>query len=176
MSLLTKSLGRGIKHYRTSSGMSQDDLSHLLGVSLQTLCLWETGVSFPHRVSFVTKLAEVFGISELDLFCPAKDGEEDFLLPNVKTNDSVREKVIKEIKRLRLIRGMSQQELAEKVGVRLLTISRIERGETRFNMKRLPKFAEALGVTKEELLNPDPNAGKPRIAKIHRERKEKTMT
>ena len=43
-------------------------------------------------------------------------------------------------------------------------------------MKRLPKFAEALGVTKEELLNPDPNAGKPRIAKIHRERKEKTMT
>ena len=119
MSLLKKSMGRGIRLYRTSSGMSQDELSHLLRVSANTVALWETGVTFP-KTSVVTKLAEVFGISELDLFCPA---EEDFLLPGVKvrTNDFLREKVIKEIKRLRLIRGMSQQELAEKVGVRLLT-------------------------------------------------------
>ena len=166
MPSLRTSMAKGIRFHRILRGMSQTELGRSVGVSFRTVSKWETGAFFP-QLSLVPKLAKVFGVSELDLLYPVEDGVGASL---------PLEKVVKEIKRLRLIRGMSQQELAEKVGVRVLTISRIERGETRFNMRRLPKFAEALGVTEEELLNPDPNAEKPRIMKIHSERQEKTMT
>ena len=56
------------------------------------------------------------------------------------------------LKRLRRLRLMSQEELAEASGVGRATISRIERGETGAHGRTLRKLAATLGVGVEELV------------------------
>ena len=56
------------------------------------------------------------------------------------------------LKRLRRLRAMSQEELAEESGVGRATISRIERGETGAHGRTLRRLAQALGVGVEELV------------------------
>ena len=56
------------------------------------------------------------------------------------------------LKRLRRLRAMSQEELAEESGVGRATISRIERGETGAHGRTLRKLAATLGVGVEELV------------------------
>jgi len=62
--------------------------------------------------------------------------------------------------RLRALRGWSQQELADRVGVRQNTIAAIETGATT-RTKYLADIARALGVTVDELDPPEGLAGAP---------------
>ena len=55
--------------------------------------------------------------------------------------------------RLRKKAGLSQEELAERVGVHLNTISQWENGFYIPKMLKVKRLAEALGVTEAELLN-----------------------
>jgi transcriptional regulator with XRE-family HTH domain len=55
------------------------------------------------------------------------------------------------IKSLRTAAGMSQEELAERTGLSLRTIQRIENGETRARGDSLKRLCQALGVTMEVL-------------------------
>ncbi len=59
---------------------------------------------------------------------------------------------VERLKRLRRLRAMSQEELAEESGVGRATISRIERAETGAHGRTLRKLAAALGVGVEELV------------------------
>jgi transcriptional regulator with XRE-family HTH domain len=59
----------------------------------------------------------------------------------------------KKIKDLRVKKAMSQEELAEKTGLSLRTIQRIENGETEPRGDSLKRIAIALSVTPEELLD-----------------------
>ena len=63
------------------------------------------------------------------------------------------------LRRLRRLRAMSQEELAEESGVGRATISRIERGETGAHGRTLRKLAAALGVGVEELVGAAGNDG-----------------
>ncbi len=56
------------------------------------------------------------------------------------------------IRELRKEQRMSQTELAEKAGVALMTISRLERGEHDPHMKTLWRIARSLGVPLLELI------------------------
>jgi transcriptional regulator with XRE-family HTH domain len=56
------------------------------------------------------------------------------------------------IRALRKQQKMSQTELAEKAGISLITISRIERGERDPHVKTLARIAKGLGVAPFELL------------------------
>ncbi len=56
------------------------------------------------------------------------------------------------IRELRKQQKMSQTELAEKVDVALMTISRIERGEHEPHIKTLARIARGLGVSVFDLL------------------------
>ena len=56
------------------------------------------------------------------------------------------------IKSLRMGTGMSQEELAEKTGLSLRTIQRIENGETRARGDSLRRLCQALEVPMEEVL------------------------
>ncbi|MCD8186580.1 MAG: helix-turn-helix domain-containing protein [Rikenellaceae bacterium] len=57
------------------------------------------------------------------------------------------------IKTLRQRRGFSQEELAEKAGLSLRTIQRIENGETEARGDSLKRIAAALGVTPNEIID-----------------------
>lgn len=65
--------------------------------------------------------------------------------------DAFTRKLGARIKALRDARGLTQQELAEKVGFGLDYTSSIERGRKGATIATLAKFAAALGVTLSEL-------------------------
>lgn len=52
----------------------------------------------------------------------------------------------------RLKQSLTQQELAEKAGVRWVTISRIERGKNTPYSSTIKKIAAALGVKPEDII------------------------
>ncbi|MEW6716792.1 MAG: helix-turn-helix transcriptional regulator [Chloroflexota bacterium] len=62
--------------------------------------------------------------------------------------------VARQVIQLRLQRGLSQQELAEKVGTGQPNISRLERGTTNPSLHFLQKVAEALGAELEVTFTP----------------------
>ena len=53
---------------------------------------------------------------------------------------------------LRIAAGLTQQQLADLVGVRMLAIGRWERGQCTPSGENLVKLAHALGVSVEEIL------------------------
>ena len=58
----------------------------------------------------------------------------------------------KRLQRARRQRGLSQAALGRKVGVHVMTISRLERGERQPSMALLQRLAKALGVPVSRLL------------------------
>ncbi|MBR1425102.1 helix-turn-helix transcriptional regulator [bacterium] len=67
--------------------------------------------------------------------------------------DNIKKKLGLNIKRYRLLRGLTQNELAEIVGVEDKTISRIEVGGNYPSMDLLVKIANALGYDIAQLVN-----------------------
>ena len=49
--------------------------------------------------------------------------------------------------------NLTQQELAEKTNLSIAFISRIERGSSHINLKRLSEFCSILGVSEGDILN-----------------------
>ena len=61
------------------------------------------------------------------------------------------------IKKTRKLRGITQEKLAEKLDVSVAFLSRIERGSSQINLKRLGQICEILDVTEGEILNGSTN-------------------
>jgi transcriptional regulator with XRE-family HTH domain len=57
------------------------------------------------------------------------------------------------IRAFRKLKGYTQQELAEQMGVSVAVLGAIERGTRRADSKILEKIADTLGIGMEELLN-----------------------
>ena len=57
------------------------------------------------------------------------------------------------LKQARINAGLTQQELAEKINLSIAFISRIERGSSHINLKRLSEFCSILNVSEGYILN-----------------------
>lgn len=57
------------------------------------------------------------------------------------------------LKRARIKAGLTQQEMAEKTNLSVAFISRIERGSSHINLKRLSEFCSILDVSEGYILN-----------------------
>lgn len=57
------------------------------------------------------------------------------------------------IKKARLKAGLTQQELAEKTNLSVAFISRVERGTSHINLKRLSEFCSILNISEGFILN-----------------------
>lgn len=57
------------------------------------------------------------------------------------------------LKKARLEKKLTQEKLAEKIDVSVAFLSRIERGSSQINLKRLSQICEVLGKTEGEILN-----------------------
>ncbi|MNN83713.1 anaerobic benzoate catabolism transcriptional regulator [compost metagenome] len=58
------------------------------------------------------------------------------------------------VRAFRKLKGYTQQELADSVGISLAVLGAVERGNRRLEDKILNKIADVLGVSAEELANP----------------------
>lgn len=60
------------------------------------------------------------------------------------------------VRAFRKLKGYTQQELADSVGISLAVLGAVERGNRRLEDQILNKIAAFLEVTVEELANPEP--------------------
>lgn len=58
------------------------------------------------------------------------------------------------VRAFRKLKGFTQQELADSVGISLAVLGAVERGNRRLEDQILNKIADVLEVTAEELANP----------------------
>ena len=56
------------------------------------------------------------------------------------------------IRAIRVERNLSQKELAEKVGLSQVNVSRYEKGQRKLEIQTAARIAEALGCTVDELI------------------------
>lgn len=57
------------------------------------------------------------------------------------------------LKQARLNAGLTQQEIAEKMNLSVAFISRVERGTSHINLKRLSEFCSILNISEGYILN-----------------------
>lgn len=57
------------------------------------------------------------------------------------------------IRELRLNKGLTQEEIATKMGVSIAFLSRVERGHARINLVRLSELCNILEVSEGQILN-----------------------
>lgn len=61
-------------------------------------------------------------------------------------------KIHERIRVIRVFKGWSQEEMAEKLGYSLSGYTKIERGETDLNIPKLEKISDIMGISLEKLL------------------------
>ena len=131
--------GSRLKALRKKAGLTQEELADVLGISYMTVRRWEAGKASP-RVEDIPSIAQALGVPEADL---------------LDTNASI--PFGANLKALRRKAGLTQSQLADKIGVSLLTLFRWEKDERQPRMSEIKALAKALGVSEAELLHESPS-------------------
>ncbi|WP_156765218.1 helix-turn-helix domain-containing protein, partial [Mycobacterium sp. 1245852.3] len=79
-----------------------------------------------------------------------------------KTTPDIDLLVRQRLRELRAQRGLTLQEVGERAGIDVSTLSRLESGKRRLALDHLPRLARALSVSTDELLQAPP-APDPRV-------------
>jgi transcriptional regulator with XRE-family HTH domain len=95
---LVSHIGKMLRYYREQSGLSQNKLAKLSGVSISTINEIENCVVNDVRFSTITTLAKHLGIDPLKLIVPgnfhlSEDDKKDFRVA-IKTLDRINRRVI----------------------------------------------------------------------------------
>jgi transcriptional regulator with XRE-family HTH domain len=73
-----------------------------------------------------------------------------------KTSPDIDQQVRRRLREVRAQRGMTLQEVGERAGIDVSTLSRLESGKRRLALDHLPRLARALSVSTDELLQAEP--------------------
>lgn len=130
--------------WRKRKGMTQRALAQKAGIANATLHRYESGTLCPSP-EIVQKLADALDVQHEDLLN----------LDNLLKSETVPER----IKRMRRLRGITQEELGKMVGTTKSTISICESGRNELRSTTLARIAEALGVSYEYLVLGKPQDG-----------------
>lgn len=138
--------GEFLGNRRTEIGISQNELSSILGYSPQLISLWESGKSSP-SLGIWSKYASTL---KLDL--------EGFLSGKIKKDNDYCDAIAFDVvnfsstlKSLRKEKGLSQKQLAEKVSANDKTISKWESGASLPSYQQFLKLCELYGLSYDEL-------------------------
>lgn len=132
-----------LKVLRKEKGLTQKSLSNMLNISQGAYAQWENGKREPNFEK-LSMLACIFDVSiDFLLSENLEISKETYLkLKEEKKNlFSVR------LKELRLQHGFSQEELAEKIGIKRNSYSDWENGKCKPNYEKLEKIADFFGVS-----------------------------
>lgn len=67
------------------------------------------------------------------------------------------------LKEWRMVHGLSQTEIAQRMGAEKSTVSRLEAGDRKLSIAWLEQYSRALGITREQLMSP------PNVTMVRRE-------
>lgn len=128
-------IGQRIKLLRLKQGFTQKDLAASVNKSESTVRMWELGKSEPD-IDTIILLAKSFDVSIDKLF----NYNQDKYAFNQR------------LKELRAKRNLSQQALADKIGISKSSINMYERGEREPSIETLKVFADFFNVDMNHLL------------------------
>jgi transcriptional regulator with XRE-family HTH domain len=80
----------------------------------------------------------------------------------IPSDDNVDVRVRQRLRQLRMQRGLTLEDVANRSSIDVSTLSRLESGKRRLALDHLPRLATALSVSTDELLRA-PEAGDPRV-------------
>ena len=132
-----------LKVLRKKKGLTQKSLSNILNISQSAYARWEQGMREPNFEK-LSMLACIFDVSIDYLLSENLEiSKESYLKLKEEKNNlfSVR------LKELRLQHGFSQEELAEKIGIKQNSYSDWEHGKSKPNYEKLEKIADFFGVS-----------------------------
>ena len=132
-----------LKVLRKKKGLTQKSLSNILNISQSAYARWEQGMREPNFEK-LSMLACIFDVSIDYLLSENLEiSKESYLKLKEEKNNlfSVR------LKELRLQHGFSQEELAEKIGIKRNSYSDWENGKCKPNYEKLEKIADFFGVS-----------------------------
>lgn len=127
-------IGQKIKATRKNAGLTQKELAQKMGLSFQSIAQWENDLRKP-KIETLKKIAAA-------LECPLDTFTADDLSEEIPSP----ELISKKIHDCRTAAGLTQQELAEKIGLDGATIGKYERGILRPKSETLKKIADVLGI------------------------------
>ena len=132
-----------LKVLRKKKGLTQKSLCNMLNISQGTYAMWENGRREPNFEK-LSMLSCIFDVSIDFLLSEYLEiSKESYLNLKEEKNNlfSVR------LKELRLQHGFSQEELAEKIGIKQNSYSDWENGKCKPNYKKIEKIADFWGVS-----------------------------
>ena len=105
-----QSIGEHIRKRRLEQNLFQADVAHIIGVEETSIYNWEKNLSNP-TIKYIPKIIEFLGYT-----------------PEIFPNKTLGQKLIS----YRKIRGLSQKEMALKLGVDPSTLGRMEKNLTKY--------------------------------------------
>lgn len=127
-------IGQKIKATRKNAGLTQKELAQKMGLSFQSIAQWENDLRKP-KIETLKKIADALECP-IDTFT-TDDFDEEIPPPAL---------ISKKIHDCRTAAGLTQQELAEKIGLDGATIGKYERGILRPKSETLKKIADVLEI------------------------------
>jgi transcriptional regulator with XRE-family HTH domain len=177
-------IGLAVRASRLAHGWTLEELAGRAGLDVRHVQLVESGTANPTARTLL-RLAHGLGVGPARFFAepPAPERAESERTRDDPAREARRmtsrgsgEVSARRIRLLRLARGWSQAELADRVGLSTTAIQALEAGKKSPTLRTLDAIAHALTVEPWTLLTPLPDDGEPVRARAPRVRIGRTTT
>ena len=136
-----------LKILRKKKGLTQQEVAELLNVERVAYTKWENGKNKPNYEK-LSMLACIFDVSLDYLLGDYLEISKERYLKLKKQKEEEKKNLFSgRLKELRLQHGFSQEELAEKIGIKQNSYSDWEHGKSKPNYEKLEKIADFFGVS-----------------------------
>ena len=136
-----------LKILRKKRGLTQQEVADFFGVKQPIYQKWESGMRKPSYEN-LSMLACIFDVSIDYLLGDYLEISKERYLKLKKQKEEEKKNLFSvRLKELRLQHGFSQEELAEKIGIKRNSYSDWENGKSKPNYEKLEKIADFFGVS-----------------------------
>lgn len=136
-----------LKVLRKKKGLTQQEVAEFFGIKQPIYQKWESGNRKPSYEN-LSMLACIFDVSIDYLLGDYLEISKERYLKLKKQKEEEKKNLFSvRLKELRLQHGFSQEELAEKIGIKQNSYSDWEHGKCKPNYEKLEKIADFFGVS-----------------------------
>ena len=165
-------IGERIKYYRQINNISRQELATKFEISIHTLSKYEQGQREP-SIDMITMLSDYFNISVDELIghtCNlSAENSIDMIPQHCETNVNKLSLFAERLKMYRVLKGLTQKELADMVGVTAVTINRYENGQREPDIDLLMKISKFLDISVDSLIGNDEYSNNDRLFELEEE-------